>query len=98
MSEHLLWWQHGDEREPLEPHLKDGETPAECVKRNRAEVDLVLGLLAKEKARVETRDALLERARAELNWALLNLAPMCVTVESCQWETRVQTLLAELKK
>lgn len=36
------------------PYLKDGETPAQCIKRNRADVDLVLGLLAKEKQKAES--------------------------------------------
>lgn len=36
------------------PYLKDGETPAQCIKRNRADVDVALGLLAKEKQKAES--------------------------------------------
>ncbi len=32
-----------------QPYLKDSETPAECIERNRADVMSMLGLLAKEK-------------------------------------------------
>ena len=52
-------------------YLKPGESPAECIARNRADVDLVLGLLAKEKRRNEEltaeRDALLAD-KALLDW------------------------------
>ena len=83
--------------EPLEPYLKDGETPTDCVKRNRAEVDLMLGLLAKEKARVETKDALLERARTAIE-GLLPMAEIC-DCEECYPPTMVaKALLAELNQ
>lgn len=39
--------------EACAPHLKDGETPADCIARNRADVDAALALLAK---RAEERD------------------------------------------
>ena len=35
------------------PYLKDGETPAECIQRNRSDVGSVMSLLAKEKFRIE---------------------------------------------
>lgn len=41
-------------------YLKDGETPAECIARNRGDVDTALGLLAKV---TEDRDALLAALR-----------------------------------
>lgn len=34
------------------PFLKDGETPAACIARNRADTDAVLSLLAQEKATI----------------------------------------------
>ena len=36
-----------------EPYLKDGETPAECIQRNRDDAGAVLKLLAKEKRKHE---------------------------------------------
>ena len=35
------------------PYLKDGETPAECIARNRADIDSVLTLLAQAKQSVQ---------------------------------------------
>ena len=32
-----------------QPYLKDGETPAECIERNRKDTDAVLSLLVREK-------------------------------------------------
>ena len=37
------------------PYLKDGETPAECIARNRKDIDSLLTLLAREKAKNEAR-------------------------------------------
>lgn len=53
------------------PFVKRGETPAECVARNRADVDTALGLLAKEKAKV----AELEAQQATLDALLASLPP-----------------------
>ena len=39
------------------PYLKDGETPAQCIARNRADVDLALRLLAAEKRKTEAPSA-----------------------------------------
>lgn len=39
------------------PFLKDGETPAECIARNRADADLLLADLAKERLRAEKAEA-----------------------------------------
>lgn len=36
------------------PYLKDDETPAECIERNRKDIDALMTLLAREKAQVET--------------------------------------------
>ncbi len=44
------------------PLLKDGETPAECIARNRQDTDTTLGLLASERRAVE---ALLAQGAAE---------------------------------
>lgn len=35
------------------PYLKDGESHAECIVRNRRDIDTLLTLLAREKARME---------------------------------------------
>lgn len=45
------------------PYLKDGETPADCIARNRNDVDIVLGLLTKEKQ--HTRDLEADAVKAE---------------------------------
>jgi hypothetical protein len=42
---------------PCEPYLKDGETPAECIARNRRDADAVLVLLAKALQRAEALEA-----------------------------------------
>ena len=39
--------------EDCQPYLKDGETPAECIARNRADLNIALGLLAQEKQKNE---------------------------------------------
>ena len=39
--------------EDCQPYLKDGETPAECIARNRADLSIALGLLAQEKQKNE---------------------------------------------
>jgi hypothetical protein len=49
-DEGVTVWPPPDD--PMEPYLKEGETPAECVARNRADVQTALGLLAKEKQQV----------------------------------------------
>lgn len=48
-----------DERDELRalldacaPYLKEGETPAECIARNRRDVDIALSSLARDRARV----------------------------------------------
>jgi hypothetical protein len=38
--------------DPCQPYLKDGETPAECIARNRRDVDIALSSLARDRARV----------------------------------------------
>jgi hypothetical protein len=48
-----------------EPYLKDGETPAECIERNRKDIDAVLRLLAQEKQRAEQAESALAALRAE---------------------------------
>lgn len=35
------------------PYLKEGESPAECIARNRKDADMLLGELAKERRLVE---------------------------------------------
>jgi len=44
-------------------YLKEGETPAECIERNRTDVDSALSLLVKEKQRVEAADIAIRQAR-----------------------------------
>jgi hypothetical protein len=51
--------------------LQDGETPVECIVRNRADVDTALGLLAKEK---QTLEALVREWRAQQTRALADAA------------------------
>lgn len=55
-------WVRWDDYETLRkqilacaPFLKEGETPAECIERNRKDTDAVLTLLAQEKRKNETR-------------------------------------------
>ena len=48
--------------EDCQPFLKDGETPAECIARNRADLNIALGLLAQEKKKNELPPG---RAKAE---------------------------------
>lgn len=52
-----------------EPFLKDGETVTECIKRNRKDVDMVLRLLAEEKARVQELEAKVTKWASDLQWA-----------------------------
>jgi hypothetical protein len=42
------------ERAACAPYLKDGETPVQCIKRNRTDIDALMGLLAAEKRKNET--------------------------------------------
>lgn len=42
------------------PYMKEGETPAECLARNRMDIDRLMGFLATEKT---ARDALQKDAR-----------------------------------
>jgi hypothetical protein len=51
------------ERDACAVYLKEGETPTECIARNRADVDGVMGLLVKEKHRAEQAEAALATAR-----------------------------------
>jgi len=48
--------------EDCQSFLKDGETPAECIARNRADLSIALGLLAQEK---QKNELLPGRAKAE---------------------------------
>lgn len=49
------------------PFLKDGETPAECITRWRADADGVLELLRQEKIRSERAEAACAQMRNALN-------------------------------
>ncbi len=53
----------------MERYLKAGETPIECVERNRADVDSMLTLLADEKRKSEALLARAEAAEAKLGEA-----------------------------
>lgn len=56
--------------EACSPFLKDGETPAECIARNRRDVDGCLTMLIEERRKVEAlraeRDALRDRENARI--------------------------------
>ena len=56
----------------LSPFLKDGETPAECVIRNRKDVDTALSLLVKEKAARQEAEQRLSKSK-ELSDAYLRV-------------------------
>lgn len=62
------------------PYLKDGETPAECIERNRKDIDAVLTLLANERRDLA---ALREAAQAVLSHHdALQDAPMDSTAKA----------------
>jgi hypothetical protein len=65
-----------DERQqlldPCEPYLKDGETPALCIERNRRDIDALMSLLANEKKRA-TGLVDEERRRWYAQWPELKL-------------------------
>lgn len=46
------------------PYLKEGETPAECIARNRADTQSVLRMLAEDRTKLEQAQAKLEKAMA----------------------------------
>ncbi len=60
-----------NERDQCAPYLKEGETLAECICRNRADVNTALGLLAQEKARMGKIKAI--RNDADYDAALLRI-------------------------
>lgn len=45
--------------DPCQPYLKDGETPAECIARNRRDVDIALSSLVRDRARVAEAEQVL---------------------------------------
>ncbi len=47
----------------VQMYLKDGETVAECIARNRADVDTTLGLLASALARAEAAEQQLRESQ-----------------------------------
>lgn len=52
-----------------QPYLKEGETPAECIQRNRNDTGGILKLLAKEKKRAEAAEKERDAYRKEaLEW------------------------------
>ncbi len=52
------------EQEAMAVYLKDGETPAACVARNRADIDRLMTMLAREKRRSEHLERLLRNLHA----------------------------------
>jgi hypothetical protein len=54
--------------EACAPFLKEGETPAECIARNRADVDGCLSLLIAERRKAAALRDALEEARTGLCW------------------------------
>lgn len=79
MSSEAKYWRafglHAEqERERLIvdclPFMKDGETPAECIERNRRDVDVALSLLVNEKRKTEELESEIQKARSETKeWA-----------------------------
>jgi hypothetical protein len=61
------------ERQEMAEYLRDGETPLECVKRNRADADAVLGLLGREKRLTDSLINECESIRLRAENAELNL-------------------------
>jgi hypothetical protein len=51
----------------ISPYLKDGETPTECIERNRRDVDAVMTSLIREKGRSEALHARLTAVELEQN-------------------------------
>lgn len=49
-----------------EPYLKDGESPAECIARNRRDVDGCLTMLIEERRKADALAARLAEARADM--------------------------------
>lgn len=60
---------YNDELDRCGEYLKDGETPSECIKRNREDANVVLGMLAKERTAHEATRAALTARDAELREA-----------------------------
>ena len=58
LSDGMLYREAGEILQACKPYLKDGETPAECIQRNRSDVGSVMSLLAKEKFRIEAAQKL----------------------------------------
>ena len=50
------------------PYLKDGETPAECIQRNRKDVTQLLWMLAKERELVEQQASELAARKESTGW------------------------------
>jgi hypothetical protein len=57
---------HRQRIEECAPYLKEGETPAECIARNRADVDSTLALLAREKRIAEAAEQRVTTLEQEL--------------------------------
>lgn len=62
------------------PYLKDGETPVQCIERNRRDLDMTLGLLATEKERADGLRKVLRDIRRDLS--------------ADQWHRAIDTALA----
>jgi hypothetical protein len=60
------------EVEACREYLKDGETPADAIKRNRDDWRSTLRLLATERAEVERLRAALEAAPEPAEWMILD--------------------------
>ncbi len=63
----------------IRPYLKDGETPAQRIERERRDTDAVLTLLAREKRRAEILAAALEEAES-----VLRSTGCDVTADACR--------------
>ena len=84
--------------EACAPFLKDGETPAECIRRNRKDVDGCLTMLIDEKRKNDALRAERDEAVALLRIAKDKVAYMASGMTHAQWVTLdAQTTLARIE-
>lgn len=81
------------------PFLKEHETLADCIARNRADVTMVLGMLAKDRTALEEARAQLKAAQAYLDelTAHDNAFP-ANPLEISQWTRKGVDLIARANK
>lgn len=64
--------EYPDELEACKPYLKDGESPAECIARNRADVATMLRALGVAKLRAEKAESRIAELESQLATAKRN--------------------------